>query len=251
MITASHPNTLEHRGLKPIAVLAADRPHGDRLRYVAGCRCDLCRASNAAYERGRIRERQSGNWNGMVPADRARNYMKHLSAQGVGRRAIAEASDISHSVINEIRAGRKTQIRALTERKILAVTVDMALDRAYIPAGPTWKLIDALLAAGFTKKDLAQRLGYRSSLQISRKAVTVKNAARVRKLHAALIDSDEALTDSKRARHWLHALRDEGYTEKQLERHLDLPGGLATLHKPRITRAIEKQVKAAFERLTA
>lgn len=248
MITA-HP--LEHRGLKPLSLLAANRPHGDRLRYAAGCRCDECRASNAAYERGRIRERQSGNWNGMVPADRARNYMKNLSAQGVGRRAIAEASDISHSVLNEIRSGRKTQIRALTERKILAVTADMALDRAYIPAGPTWKLLDALLAAGFTKQQLAQRLGYAKTLQIGRKAVTVKNAARVRKLHAELIDSDAALTSPKSARRILAQLRDEGYTEKQLERHMDLPGGLAALNKPRIPRAIDKQVKAVFERLTA
>lgn len=247
MIT-THP--LEHRGLKPLSILAAERPHGDRLRYAAGCRCDACRAANAAYERGRIRERQSGNWNGMVPADRARNYMKHLSVQGVGRRAIAEASDVAHSVLNEIRSGRKTQIRALTERKILAVTVDMALDRAIIPAGPTWKLVDALLAAGFTKKLLAQRLGYRGTLQISRKAVTVKNAARVRRLHAELIDSDAALTDSKRARRLVAQLRDEGYTDKQLERHLDIPGGLGSLNKPCITCAIDKQVKAAFERLT-
>ncbi len=27
------------RGLRPVAELGADRPHGTRLRYFAGCKC--------------------------------------------------------------------------------------------------------------------------------------------------------------------------------------------------------------------
>jgi len=190
---------MAQRGLKPVSILAAGRPHGDRLRYVAGCRCAECRAANAAYERGRQAERAAGNWNGVVSAERARHYLKQLSAQGVGRRAVAEASDVSHSILTEVRTGRRTQIRALTERRILAVTVGMALDHALIPAGPTWRLIGELTAAGFSQVFLAQRLGYKRALQFDRKEVTVRNAARVRRLHRELIDSDEALVSSKAA----------------------------------------------------
>lgn len=30
--------------------LAAYKPHGHKMRYMAGCRCWRCRAGNAAYE---------------------------------------------------------------------------------------------------------------------------------------------------------------------------------------------------------
>ena len=237
-------------GLKPIAVLAGDKPHGERLRYMAGCRCADCRAANSAYERSRQAARRAGAWNGYVSADSARAHIAHLATQGVGRRAIADASDVPDTIVGKIKTGKRTQIRAETERRILAVTADMAADRALIPAGATWRLLDELIAAGFTKKHIAQRMGYSRALQIGRDTVTVKNAARVRRLHQMLIESDEAQVDVKPARHRLQRLRDEGYTEKRIERELDIPGGLANFTKPRITRALDLLTKRVFERLT-
>ena len=245
---AAQPN--RPSGLKPIAILAVEKPHGDRLRYMAGCRCNECRAANSAYERTRMAARRAGEWNGYVSADRARQHIAQLATQGVGRRAIVEATDIADSIVAKIKAGKRQQIRAETERRILAVTADMACDRAIIPAAPTWRLLDELIAAGFTKTDLAQRLGYTRALQIGRQTVTVKNAARVRRLHQALIDSDEALVDVKSARHRIQQLREEGYTEKRIEREIDIPGGLANFNRQRITRSLDLLVKRVFERLT-
>lgn len=247
-----NPDTQTNRpsGLKSVVVLAADRPHGDRLRYMSGCRCRDCRAANSAYERSRQAARRAGEWNGYVSAERARRHLAELAAQGVGRRAVADACDVADSIVAKIKSGKRLQIRAETERRILAVSADMAADRALIPAGPTWRLLDELIAAGFTKTFIAQRLGYTRALQIGRDTVTVKNAARVRRLHRELIAADEALVDAKPARRHIERLREEGYTEKRIERELDLPGGLANLNRPRITRSLDRLVKHVFERLT-
>lgn len=183
-----HPVTaLASRGLRPVAELARDRAHGDRLRYMAGCRCDLCRRANTAYESARQAARKAGDWNGLVPANKARAHLARLSAVNVGRRAVADASSVGDTVLTDIIAGRKKQIRARTERKILAVTPAAAADHALIPAGPTWKLIDELLADGWSKAELARRLGYSPPvLQFSRAQVTVRNGYEVAQLHARL-----------------------------------------------------------------
>lgn len=178
---------LINRGLRPAADLAADRPHGERLRYVGGCRCDECRAANARYERERLTARREGDWNGIVPADRARAHLLKLSKAGVGRRAVAAASDVADTVLQEIRAGRKKRIRARTERLILAVSAAQASDRALTPARRTHKLIAELLEEGYTAGFLAERLGYRHrGLQFRAERVTVRNAARVARLHREL-----------------------------------------------------------------
>ena len=84
-------------------------------------------------------------------------------------------------------APRKRQIRARTERKILAVSRAQASDRSCVPAARTWKLIGELLDEGYTKSRLARRLGYVvPALQFNRERVTVRNATRVQRLHRAL-----------------------------------------------------------------
>lgn len=174
-------------GLKPMSELAADKPHGDRLRYIAGCRCFQCRRANSDYERQRKAARLAGDWNGIVPADRARAHLMSLSRRGVGKRAVAAATDVCHTVVHDIRSGRKTQIRARTERKILAVTPRMVSDRALVKPGRTFRLIELLLEEGFTKAELARRLGYRNgALQFRRDRMTAKNVQRVESLYRRL-----------------------------------------------------------------
>lgn len=178
---------LAERGLRPPAELAADKPHGTRLRYVGGCRCFRCRRANSDYERERKAARAAGDWNGLVSAERAREHLRSLSKRGVGKRAVAAASDVCMTVLQDIRTGRKAQIRARTERKILAVTRDMASDRALVAPGRTFRLIDQLLEEGFTKAELARRLGYRNgALQFRRHRMTARNVARIERLHRSL-----------------------------------------------------------------
>ncbi len=63
-IGTQHRSAIEARGLRPIGELARNRPHGDRLRYMAGCRCPACRGANP-----------------IVPADAARAHIHPLGAR--------------------------------------------------------------------------------------------------------------------------------------------------------------------------
>lgn len=244
------PGFLAQRGLKPAAELAANRPHGDRLRYIGGCRCDLCRKANSTYERERQKARAAGDWNGIVDAGKAREHLLKLSELGVGRRAVAAASDVAETVLMDIRSRAKTRVRARTERQILAVTPEMASDHALVDAGPTWKLIRDLLKAGFTKSRLSAEMGTNGrALQLAKDQVTVRNAARMASVHARLMASDEVLVPAGPSLRRLKALREEEFTEKQLARWLDLPDGEFEISARRLARGLEKRILALFERL--
>jgi len=123
-----------------------------------------------------------------VPAAAARQHMLKLSRRGIGRRAIGAATDIADTVLSEIRTGRKLQIRARTERLILAVTPAVASDHAYISAARTHQQIAELLDEGHTEQFLAQRLGYTGRYLQFGDRITARNAYRVERLHKELTE---------------------------------------------------------------
>jgi hypothetical protein len=166
-----------------ITEVASERfAHGTRARYVAGkCRCDECRKANREYARSRLK----APFNGLVDAAPARAHLLKLSAQGVGRRAVAAACDVALSVLVDVRTGRKPRIRAETSRRILAVDAGAMADHALVPARETRKAITELRRAGLTKREIAERLGSTAatpSLQLTRQKVTAVNALKVRRL---------------------------------------------------------------------
>jgi hypothetical protein len=74
-------------------------------------------------------------------------------------------------------------------KRLLDVAREAIADSALVPAGPTWALLDELLDEGFTRTDIARRLGSkakRPELQISRAHVEAATAARVERLHRKL-----------------------------------------------------------------
>ena len=209
---------LSARGLRPVAELAAGRAHGDRLRYQAGCRCFHCRSANTAYEAARKIARAAGEGNGIVPAEKARAHLKALSAQGVGRRSVGAACDVADTVLADIISGRKTNIRASTERAILKVTQAAAGDGARVPGKATWKMLDQLIADGYTRAYLAAKLGSKAkvpALQLKRDFVTVRSAYLVERLFEKL-----KCECAKPTMKLLAKLRDEGYTQHQVEQRL-------------------------------
>lgn len=174
-------------GLKPVTVLAAKKEHGTRLKYLSGCKCAECRRANTAYQCAREAAKKLGDWNGIVSATKARKHMLKLSEKGIGRRAVQAVTDISDTILHDIRAGTKKNIRARTERKILAVTPDLASEGALISAAPTWHLIRQLLAKGYTKTQLAKMLICDAhALQISQKQVRVRTAEAIARLYKKL-----------------------------------------------------------------
>ncbi|CAB4177448.1 hypothetical protein UFOVP998_45 [uncultured Caudovirales phage] len=162
-------------------------PCGTRAKYVAkACRCLLCRAANSRYETDRAAARKRGEGNGLVPATAARAHLAKLSRAGIGKRAVAAASDVALTVIEEVRTGRKTQIRQQTARKILAVSIAAVSDHALVPAAGTHRLLRQLLDEGFTKTELARRLGSQArvpALQLKTTQITAISAAKVERLY--------------------------------------------------------------------
>lgn len=222
----ARPPGIASRGLRPAAELAKNRPHGDRLRYMAGCRCSQCRRANSAYETARAAARKAGDWNGNVSADKARAHMAALATQSVGRRTVHAVSGIADSILVRIISGDKKQIRARTERAILAVTAAAAADRALIPAAETWVLIDELLRDGYSKAELARQLGYgRPALQFRRTTVTVRTAYEVKRLHERL-----RTCAAEHTLQLLAELREEGFRQQRIE--ADLAGLAKDLAMP-------------------
>lgn len=174
--------------LKPYAVLAEKRPHGDRLRYMAGCRCRECRRANTNYEKARQKIRKAGLSNGVVSAAPAREHMRKLARVKVGTRMVAEATSISRTILMGIKSGARVNARAQTVRKILAVTIEQRGDASLVAAASTWNRVRALEEEGYTRRDIARMLGFKNwSLQFGAHRVTVRTRARVEKLYQRLM----------------------------------------------------------------
>lgn len=174
--------------LRSAAELAADKPHGTRMRYLGGCKCMQCRAANSRYSCWREAERREGRCGGLVSAARARRHILKLAERGIGYKSVAKNARVARTIVFEIRSGTRERIRESTERKILSVGDSAARAATVIPAGPTWKKIAELLEEGFTKSSLAERLGYKSpAIQFDRDVITAKNARKVDRLYRMLM----------------------------------------------------------------
>lgn len=170
----------------PPAERFAGRPHGLRIRYISGCRCAECRRANAQYELSRAKARRNGEWNGLVPAGRARRRLLLLSKACVGRRSIHMFTGIAESILSEVRSGCKKQIRAKTHQLIMACDAGAIADGGRVSGADTARQLAWLIDEGFTKRDLARRLGSKAkvpSLQIKPGQVTRRTADRVLRIY--------------------------------------------------------------------
>lgn len=188
------------------------RQHGTHARYVLGpneagqtgkgCRCEPCRQANTAYERERKRRAEPA----YVAAGPARQHIQWLSTQGVGLKRVAQISGVSHGALWKLVYGKNgrpsKRIRPQTAQRILAVTPSAGAGGSRVPAGPTWEIVNRLLARGWTKAAIAQAIGQTGpGLQISDKVVTRRNANAIR----ALLDQP---VPPRRSRWGLHPVPD-------------------------------------------
>ena len=174
------------KDLASIRVRFAEEPHGTRHRYLGGCRCLPCRTANSRYSCERAAAQRAGDWRGFVPTTLVQGHIQKLRKAGIGYKAIAAAAGLAKSTMAMILTGKRAQIRRHHADRILAVDRSAIADHALVPAGPTWKLLDELLAAGYTRTFLAKQLGSRSktpSLQIQADRITALTASKVERLY--------------------------------------------------------------------
>src|ERR1043166_9536506 len=185
-------------GVRPVAQLAPQRwtaPNGTtQIRlYKRACRGAV---GGGCPQHRHLRKDSTGDlcgdcrkqlvWNGLVPADAVRAHLLKLSRCGVGYKSVAVAADVSHTSLAKILALTKQQLRAQAARRILAVDRDAVADHALVHAGPTWRRLHRLLSEGFTKRELARRLGSKArtpALQFKSRYILAKSAARVERFY--------------------------------------------------------------------
>jgi hypothetical protein len=148
----------------------------------------LCRAANSRYETERALARKNGDWNGIVSAEPLRCYLRQLSSRGVGYKTVASAADVSKTVLAAVLSGSKRNVRARTLRRCMEVTPDAIADKALVKAGRAWAQLNQLLEEGFTKAELARRIGKKKpALQLGKTRMTAINASRVERLYRTVM----------------------------------------------------------------
>lgn len=177
--------------------------HGSYGRgVVGGCGCELCAVVRRRHER-EVEELVGPTIGGRpryVPAEAARRHLAALAEAGVGLKSVAVLSGVSHGSLSKIVYGEPSKQRPPSRRtrpetleRVLAVTLSSAAGGQRVDAGPTWALIDELLAAGHSRASLARQLGSRAAsptLQIGRLRVRASTARAVEDLHRRLLGGE-------------------------------------------------------------
>lgn len=141
--------------------------------------------------------RAYGRWEPFAPAPtltEVQHHLAHLREVGIGYKAVARATGLASSELNRIRRGTRTRIRHSTAAAILAVLPSEArAPHAIVDAGPTWVLLDRLIAAGYRRYEIARWLGSTAkvpALQLGREHILERHARHVREIYEALWKAD-------------------------------------------------------------
>ncbi len=184
---------------------AGARAHGTYAKAVVErCPCRRCKAARSAYnhKRRQAMARDDQAWVPYVSAEPARRHLAALADAGVGLKTVARLSGVSHGSLSKIVYGEplkgrppSRRIRPETLRSILAVSASQAGGGQRVDAAPTWKLVEELVAAGYSRAFLARALGSEAAsprLQIGKKLVRASTARAMEELRRRLINRPPA-----------------------------------------------------------
>lgn len=158
--------------------------HGQHAAYVLDrCRCTPCGRANTEYEYQRSRS--------MVPAfidaQPARDHLAWLATQGVGLKTVAKVSGVAQGTLWKLVYGKNgrpsERVRPRTSEAILAVGLEHRAGGSRVPAGVTWQLLDEMITAGVPRVRLAEAIGNRGGLQVSRDLVTMETARKLAEIY--------------------------------------------------------------------
>lgn len=191
--------------------------HGHRTTYVVhGCKCVPCRAANRDSERARNRAKVYGRYDRFVDGDLVRAHMRHLMAQGMGWKPIANAAGVATSTVYAILYGKHLDKpdhpehrppRIKVERRIADKLMGVGLELqpgAVVPSVGTTRRLQALVAVGWAASELARRIGMAppnfSPLLHGRRGVLKGTSDAVVALYDALWDQEPPAATATRAR---------------------------------------------------
>ena len=134
--------------------------HGDRARYVAGCRCDLCRQANRAYlddykAARKIEGRQT------VPAHGVVEHLAKLRSSGVELTAIARMSGCSVHHLRAVGRGEYARVTRRLHDGVLSIQPGDYSENSRVPVAEAHKLVAEIRARGVQVQTIAHALGYK------------------------------------------------------------------------------------------
>lgn len=157
--------------------------HGTKSGYTAGCRNECCRSAKALASK---RERARAGADSFVPAEPSR---KHLAKLGLSHAVAAQVLGLSLSAVQKLSYGQRKYLRRSTAQKILFLNsnqIDPQLRLKFVSAENTREMLEDLYSSGFTNRELAQKLGLRTSLHIRYGRVRPWNEKRIEQLYRTL-----------------------------------------------------------------
>lgn len=193
----------------------ASHQHGTNAAYhLDNCRCRPCSRAAVAYDRTRTRQLAYGRWQPYIDAEPARQHVRALMAAGVGWKRAAQHAHVPNGVMTKLLYGDTTRgmapsrrIRPETAQRILAVTAGIIAGGARIPAEPTWRHIQGLVALGYPFAWISAEIGQGGrALQVSQDLVLVRTARLIEALATRVGDTPGPSMRARRyaqARGWL------------------------------------------------
>lgn len=144
--------------LAPVDQLGAKRPHGHKMRYMAGCRCAKCRRGNAEYKRKMNEDRKKFGPNDLVPADAVRAHVCWLRSFGMGPKTIGKVAGVAKTSLREILYDGRSHMRRRSANRVLAVqpTLDNLPRTAKVQASDTLHKIKQLVNWGVPQLVIAR-----------------------------------------------------------------------------------------------
>lgn len=133
-------------------------------------------------------------WADSKTVGQVRRHLRTLKGAGLGLRRISELTGVSRSRLMEIRNRRSYNAARPRQRWLKLETAERILDllpEPSLPAGAaivsgreTWRLIEELLVAGFSRAAVARGMGLKSpALQFGKKRVLKRTENAVRAFH--------------------------------------------------------------------
>ena len=164
--------------------------HGYTGYSTHGCRCLTCREAKRAYRR-EWQEDQENGLHHFVRATEARAKIRILRGAGHSYKAIGSFTGVSYQTLRNIDLHTYKHVRRSTAERILGATLkDLPEAGHLVPKEHAQRLIDAMVASGFTKTDIKQMLGYAPSttgIQLGRgERITLRSHRRIVTLYQLL-----------------------------------------------------------------
>ena len=146
-----------------IHVCPPDHKHGGSLTcyHAHRCRCDECETAALSYQARMRRLVAYGQWQPLVPATRARNHIRVLSAAGIGHRRVAALASVSAGYVVDIGSGVTKRVAPDVERRIVAIAPDSSSFAAgqLIPAIGVTRRLQALVRVGWSPASIGRVIG--------------------------------------------------------------------------------------------